>query len=419
MNTYTPPSDKSITIRALLFSAISGGTARIENPLICDDTEAALRCLTELGVKISRGRNAITVAGRGLRGLRKPAGPLNAGESGALSRMLAGILAGQYFPSVITGRGSLLKRPMAPLASELNKTGARVTTNGGRLPLAIQPSVLKGGKISGLDSAQLKSALLLAGLYAGGPLEIKEKLRTRDHTERMLAFMGVRIAASGPRIKLEPGPLTASDLVIPGDVSSAAFFISGALLSGRPLKVISCGLNPFRLGFIKALVKMGACISLKPAADLPEPCGAIEVLPSALFACRFGASEIPAMIDEIPMLAVTAARARGTTVISGIEALRAKESDRIKSTLALLTSLGVKAVYRSGGMTITGRPSFRAAVPVETFADHRIAMAAAAASLACPGLEIRDTDCVNKSYPDFWKDFKKTFGAVRLSSRNQ
>lgn len=409
IRSYTPPPDKSITIRALLLSAIATGSARIENPLRCEDTEAAVRCLAALGVKVSRDGNAFIVEGRGLKGLVKPVLKLDAGESGALSRLLAGILAGQAFSSVLTGRGSLLKRPMAGLAGALKKLGADIETNKGRLPLSIKPARLKGRKISGVESAQVKSALLLAGLYAGGATEIAEKVPTRDHTERLLALMGARLTQNGPRIKLEPGPLTARPLSVPGDISSAAPFIAAALLSGTALKIGSCGLNPSRLGFINVLRKMGAAINIKAAAAFPEPCGEIEVLPSALKASAVKAEEIPAMIDEVPLLALLAASARGITVISGIEGLRGKESDRIESTLALLASLGVKAAYKGGSMKITGRPAFSPLKPVETFGDHRIAMAAAAAALVTPGLKIRNPGCVDKSYPGFWNDFKQVF----------
>ncbi|MBI4349827.1 MAG: 3-phosphoshikimate 1-carboxyvinyltransferase [Elusimicrobia bacterium] len=411
MKSYTPPPDKSITIRALLLSAVAAGTSRIENPLRCEDTEAALRCLDALGVKVRSDGNAFLVEGLGLKGLKKPAAPLDAGESGALARLLAGILAGQGFPSVITGRGSLLKRPMDGLAAALKKLGAGVGTSKGRLPLSIRPARLKGGRIAGVESAQVKSALLLAGLYAEGPVEVNEKVPTRDHTERLLALLGARLRTEGRRIKLEPGPLTARPLTIPGDISSAAPFIAAALLSGTELKISSCGLNPGRLGFLTALRKMGAKINIRTEAAFPEPYGEIEVLPSVLKARSVKPAEIPAMIDEVPLLALLSARARGVTVIGGVKSLRSKESDRVKSSLALLASLGVKASCRSGSaLKITGRPAFSAVSPVNTFGDHRIAMAAAAAALVCPDLKIENPGCVGKSYPGFWNDFKGAFG---------
>ena len=354
MKSYTPPADKSITIRALLLAALARGSARIENPLSCEDTEAALACLCALGVKTARDGDALLVAGTGPEGLRQPAGPLDAGESGALARLLAGILCGLPFPSQITGRGSLLKRPMQPLADALTKLGAKIGTNAGLLPLSIKPAVLRGAKIPGIESAQVKSALLLAGLQAAGPSEVKEKFQTRDHTERLLALMGADIRMAPCRTNMGPGPLTARPVVVPGDISSAAPFIAAALLSGQPLAVNACGLNPARLGFVRTLQKMGAKITLKVAGTFPEPTGQLEVNPSKLNGIRVTPEEIPAMIDEIPLLAIVAALAKGKTVISGIESLRAKESDRIESTLALLAALGVKASYAKGSLTGAG-----------------------------------------------------------------
>ena len=411
MKSFSPPPDKSITIRALLLGAIATGSARIENPLYCEDTEAALCCLEALGVRLCRDGGAIVVEGRGLKGLKRPAGPLDAGESGALARLLAGILAGQDFPSEITGRGSLLRRPMTATETALKKLGARIKTNKGRLPFSIKPARLKGRRVGGVESAQTKSALLLAGLYAAGRTEVKEKFATRDHTERLLALMGARITKNGTLSGVEPGPLTARPVAVPGDSSSAAPFIASALLAKTPLRITGCGLNPARLGFIAALKKMGAKITVSAAESFPEPAGEIEILPSALKAAVFGPEEVPAMIDEVPLLAVLAGSARGTTKIKGVESLRSKESDRIESTLALLASLGVKAVYARGTLAVTGAKKFTRKAPAETFGDHRIAMAAAVAASACPGLEIRNPGCVDKSYPGFRKDFTKVFGS--------
>lgn len=409
MKTYCPPADKSITLRALLLGAIAAGSSRVENPLVCADTEAALACLEALGVRHSPDGNAIIIEGRGLGGLKMPAGPLDAGESGALARLLAGLLAAQPFPSVITGRGTLLRRPMAETAAALTKLGARINTAGGFLPFTIKPALIKGGAVSGVKSAQVKSALLLAGLYAVRPVEISQAAATRDHSERLLALLGARLTAGGKKIRLEAGPLTARPLTVPGDISSAAPFIAAALLAGVPLLVTGCGLNPLRLGFIAALRRMGAKIKISTSGGFPEPAGDIEVLPSRLKAAKIKPAEIAAMIDEVPLLAVLAGAARGSTVIGGVDALRGKESDRVESALALLAALGVKAAYKAGSLIVTGAKKFSANAAVDTFDDHRIAMAAAAARAACPGLKIRNPGCVNKSYPGFWKDFKKVF----------
>ena len=409
MKSYSPPPDKSITIRALLLAAAAEGSTRIENPLDCGDTRDALRCLEALGVRLCREGGAIIVEGRGLRGFARPAGPLDAGESGALARLLAGLLAAQPFPSSVTGRGTLLKRPMAPVAEALRRIGAKVTAARGRLPLTIKPARPGGGRVAGVSSAQVKSAVLLAGLSAAGPVEVLEKFPTRDHTERLLALMGARLV-TGRKIRLEPGPLTARPVAVPGDVSAAAPFFAAALLSKTALEVAGCGLNPSRLGLLRALGRMGARLEFKPGAAFPEPSGAVLARPGPLRAARFSAAEIPSMIDEVPLLAVLAGRAKGVTVIAGVEALRGKESDRVESTLALLRSLGVKAAYSRGALRVTGAARLLAAAPVETFSDHRIAMAAAAAAAACPGLRIQDPGCVDKSYPGFWSDFGKVFG---------
>ncbi|PKM98359.1 MAG: 3-phosphoshikimate 1-carboxyvinyltransferase [Elusimicrobia bacterium HGW-Elusimicrobia-3] len=409
MKTYCPPADKSITIRALLFGAIAAGNSRVENPLICADTEAALACLEALGVRHSPDGNAILIEGRGLNGLKMPAGPLDAGESGALARLLAGLLAAQPFPSVLSGRGTLLGRPMAGTADALTKIGARINTAGGFLPFTLKPALIKGGSVSGVTSAQVKSALLLAGLYAVRPVQIRQAAATRDHSERLLSLLGARLTTDGKRLILEAGPLTARPVTVPGDISSAAPFIAAALLAGTPLRVTGCGLNPLRLGFIAALRRMGAKINIKTDRGFPEPAGEIEVLPSKLKAVKIKPAEITAMIDEVPLLAVLAGAAKGNTVIGGAGALRGKESDRVESTLALLAALGVKAACKSGSLTVTGAKKFSAKAAADTFDDHRIAMAAAAARAACPGLKIRNPGCVNKSYPGFWKDFRKVF----------
>lgn len=406
MKSYTPPPDKSITIRALLTAAVAEGTTRIENPLFSADTEAALSCIEALGVRHCTDGNAIIVEGRGLKGLKQPSGPLDAGESAALARMLAGLLAGQSFASVITGRGSLLKRPMTPTADALNRLGAKVTADRGCLPLRIKPAKLKGGKIPGVSSAQVKSASLFAGLYSAKPVEILEKLPARDHTERLLALAGAHITKDGTKIRIEPGALTARPLRVPGDISSAAPIIAAALLAGKPLRITGCGLNPTRLGFVDTLGKMCARISVRPEVSFPEPSGEIGISPSKMKAVTLKPANIPSLLDEVPLLAVLAAAAKGVTSISGIEGLRAKESDRVESTLALLAALGAKASYGKGVFTVKGPVKFSCRTAIKTFGDHRIAMAAGAASAACRGLKTDDPACVDKSYPGFWGDLR-------------
>lgn len=406
---YTPPPDKSITIRALLLAAVAEGRTEIRTPLLCADTRSALSCLAALGVKYSLRRNKITVEGRGLRGLA-PLRALNAGGSGTLCRLLAGLLTGQTFSSVITGSGSLRGRPMDRIARPLGLLGAEIKTRRGRLPLAIKPSPLKGINYSlPIASAQVKSALLLAGLYAAGRTIIKEPLPSRDHTERLLEYFGAGIARRGRVITLKPGALKGRGLCVPGDFSSAAPFLAAALLCGRGLLIKNTGLNPTRLGLVRVLKRMGARIKLTVKRLSPEPAGDILVMPSALKAAAVKASEVPSMIDELPLLAVLAAAARGRTVIAGAGELRHKESDRISATLALLKGLGVKARSRGAGLEITGAARFRAAA-VNSFGDHRIAMAAAAAGARAEGpVKITGAACVKKSYPGFFRDFGALF----------
>ena len=406
---YVPPPDKSLTIRALLLGAVAEGRTVIYNPLFCGDTRSALSCLAALGVKYSLSGNKLTVQGRGLRGLTRPRA-LNAGESGALCRLLAGILAGQAFPSVLNGRGSLRGRPMARVAGPLALLGADTSTRRGRLPLSIKPAALKGIRYKmPVASAQVKSALLLAGLYARGNTVITEPVPSRDHTERLLKYFGARLTRRGRAITLRPGPLKGRVLSVPGDISAAAPFMAAALLSGRTLLIKNVGLNPTRLGLVKVLKRMGAGLVVSVKHNGPEPSGEILVRPSALKAAAVKASEVPSMIDELPLLAVLAAAARGKTVIAGAGELRHKESDRIKSTLALLKSLGVKAGESGGRLEITGTGRFKAA-PVNSFGDHRIAMAAAAAGLRAAGpVKIAGAACVKKSYPEFFRDLRRVF----------
>lgn len=409
---YTPPTDKAITQRALLLAAISEGTTRITNPSVCSDTAAAISCLKQLGARIVSSKNAVTVKGAGLRGFKKPARPLNAGESATAMRLLAGLLAGQEFDSVITGVGSLLSRPMERVTSPLSAMGARIASRGGRPPLKIRGSRLTGADHQpGISSAQIKSALLLAGLYAEGPTSITERFRTRDHTERLLKHLGAQISTDGLNTYLRPGRLTARDITIPGDISSAAPFITAAcLLPGFRLTIKNVGLNPGRMGLITSLKAMGARITVKPAAAAPEPCGDIVVSGSALHGVRIRPDEIPAMIDELPLLALAASRAQGSTVINGAGELRHKESDRLASTVALLTALGLEAKAGGDKIVIKGSQSIAGGKSADTRGDHRIAMAAAVSGLlAANPVKINDRACVKKSYPAFFRDFKKIF----------
>jgi len=342
MKIYKPPPDKSITIRALLLGAIADGRTTVENPLFCADTAAAINCLRALGVKLLVSKKRVSIEGRGLKGLTRPRRPLNAAEAGTVARLLAGILAGQDFPAQVTGAASLRRRPMVRVAAPLKLMGAGIKLHCGTLPLNSRPAALKGITYAlPIPSAQVKSAILLAGLYAKGRTSITEPAVSRDHTERLLARFGARIARSGHTIRLRPGPLKRAKVLVPGDMSAAAPFITAALLSGRALLVKNVGLNPSRLGFIKTLKKMGASLQITSRTSGPEPAGDIRVRPSKLKAVRVSAAEVPTMIDEIPLLAVLAAAAEGKTVISGAgELLQGIEPDKNHAWSACYTGRG-------------------------------------------------------------------------------
>ena len=409
---YTPPPDKSITHRALILAAISEGATVITSPSICADTAATAACLKKLGVGVVSYRNRLMVKGSGLRGLRKPQGALNAGESGTTLRLLAGLLAGQEFDSILTGTGSLLKRPMDRVSDPLSAMGAEIKTSGGRPPLKIHGCTLIGANHRlDVPSAQVKSAILLAGLYAEGPTSITERFRTRDHTERLLKHLGARVSANGLSVYLRPGRFTAKNIKVPGDISAAApFIVAACLLPGFKLTIKGIGLNSGRTGLINALKAMGARITVKPAASAPEPEGEIIIYGSKLKGIRIRPDEVPAMIDELPLLALAASRAQGVTVISGVGELRHKESDRLKATLALFKTLGLKAGTGKESLIIKGPQPLPGGKPAETFNDHRVAMAAAVAGLlAAKPVNIKDPSCVRKSYPAFFTDFKKIF----------
>lgn len=412
MKTYFPPPDKAITHRALILAAIAEGNTHIHTPSICEDTLATAACLKKLGVKISVSKNALLVKGAGLHGLRKPRVPLNAGASGTTMRLLAGLLAGQDFDSTVTGKGSLLKRPADRVAAPLRTMGAKILLSGRRAPIRLSGSSLKGmdHKLA-VPSAQVKSAILLAGLYARGATSITERFRTRDHTERLLKHLGARISAAGLNIYLKPGPLKAKDIGVPGDISSAAPFIAAAcLLDGSRLVIKGVGLNPGRIGLITILKAMGAKIYVRKTRSSPEPAGDIVVSGSRLKGIRIQPGEVPAMVDELPLLALAASRASGTTVIRGIGELKHKESDRMRATLALFRSLGLKAVAEKDRLIVTGPQAISGGRAVDTFKDHRIAMAAAVgALLAAKPVAIKDPGCAKKSYPAFFRDFRKIF----------
>ncbi len=411
------PGDKSISHRALLLGAITDGRSSVRGILRSGDTDSSARVLRALGVEIAPLDAETTVVGRGLRGLVAAAQSLDCGNSGTTARLLLGILAAQRFTSTLTGDESLSRRPMRRVADPLRAMGATIerSVEHDGLPLSITGAELHGVMWhTPVSSAQIKSAVLLAGLCGQVPVTVDEPQQSRDHTERLLESLGVvlRCAArhdgNAWQVSLDPpARLPAFDLTVPGDPSSAAYFAALAAMADAGEVVLrGIALNPTRTGFLDVLRRMGAGITIESQPSLGEPVGDVVVRPRpGLKATTIEPSEVPALIDEIPLLACVAARADGDTTIRGASDLRVKESDRIAAIVSNLRTIGVHADELPDGMTISGSPTMRPLGTVRTFGDHRIAMAFATLGAATAGkLDIDDPSCVAISYPDFWRD---------------
>ncbi len=415
----TVPADKSISHRAIMFSSIANGKCTIRNFLFGEDCMRTLEAFRAMGVEITASTDAVTVHGKGLKGLKSPEGELYLGNSGTTMRIIAGILSGQSFTSVLTGDESLSRRPMGRIIEPLLRMGAEIKSLGieaGHAPLEI-----KGRKsplspidyISPVASAQVKSCVLAAGLYASGTTSLTEPFQSRDHTERMLEYFGAPIERKGLLTRIEGGcRLIPRDIEIPSDISSAAFFIVGALITeGSHLVVRNVGLNPTRTGIIDVLKRMGGSIVILDKRDGLEPAGDVEVKYSKLKAATIGEEEVPLLIDEIPILAVASSMAEGVTVISGIKELKVKETDRVRSVLDNFSRMGLDAKEERGALLIQGGAKSIKNEDLDSFGDHRIAMSMAIAALAFrKPCVIRDTSCADTSYPHFLEDLEKTTG---------
>lgn len=406
--TLTVPGDKSISHRALMLGALAHGETRISGFLDGEDCLATIRALDALGVRIERPQaTAARVYGRGAAGLHAAGAPLDMGNAGTAMRLMMGLLAPQTFDSTLIGDASLMRRPMERVAEPLRRMGARIDTHSGRPPVVIHGSPQLHGIEYTLPvaSAQVKSALLLAGLAARGGTRITEPAPSRDHTERMLRAFGVHLEQQGRTLLLEGGQLLrATALEVPADFSSAAFFlVAGALAAERPLLLTHIGVNPTRTGLLELLRLMGAEIRLHPrsgAADA-EPVADIEVCRSALRGITVPAHLVPLAIDELPVFFVAAACARGESVVRGAEELRVKESDRLAAMAAGLATLGVEHELLADGLRISGTASFSGGT-IDSRGDHRIAMAFAVAALhAREPIVIEDVANVATSFPGF------------------
>jgi 3-phosphoshikimate 1-carboxyvinyltransferase len=404
------PGDKSISHRALMLGGIAEGATDISGFLASEDCLASLSALRALGVQIERRQpTQVRVQGVGLRGLTGAAAPLDMGNAGTAMRLFMGLLAGQAFDSTLIGDASLMRRPMERVASPLRAMGARIITQQGRPPVHIQGAqgdVLLQGIDYALPiaSAQVKSALLLAGLYARGTTRVTEPAPTRDHTERMLHGFGVQLEREGGRIALSGGQrLRACSIAVPGDFSSAAFFlVAGAIAAHEGLTLRQVGINPTRTGLLQMLQLMGADIEVQPlAGDSPEPTADIHVRAAALRGIVVPEALVPLAIDEFPVFFIAAAAASGETVVTGAGELRVKESDRLAAMATGLTTLGVPCELLTDGLRIQGGGALQGG-HIDSHGDHRIAMAFAVASLlASAPIDIDDVANVATSFPDF------------------
>lgn len=422
----TPPPDKSLSHRAVMFASLAAGTSRVRNFLRAEDPLSTLRAFRSLGIEIAEtpaggeiSGGEVLIRGKGLHGLQEPFDVIDCGNSGTTVRLLSGILAGNPFFSVLTGDDSLKQRPMARVVAPLKAMGAELSGRAGDryLPLAV-----KGGGLRAVEyampmaSAQVKSCLILAGLYAEGTTVITEPLLSRDHTERILAAMGAEISVEGLTVRVRgsaPGDggreLQALDIVVPADFSSAAFFMAASLLvPGSDLLVKGVGINPTRTGLLDVLRRMGASVTLynerevsgEPVADIR--CSAAD----GLAAVTVGGESIPSLIDEFPLLCILATQADGTTEIRGAEELRFKESDRIKAMASELKKMGAELEEFPDGIAIRGRTKLKGCA-VESHHDHRIAMSLAVAALIAGGTTtIGNASCVDISFPGFFDHLK-------------
>lgn len=400
------PGDKSISHRAAMLGAIADGATDIHGFLDGEDCRATLAAFGAMGVAIDRpAHDRVVIQGRGLQGLRAPASALDLGNSGTAMRLMSGLLCGQRFDSILVGDASLMKRPMERVAVPLRRMGAEIRTNGGRPPIAIAGGRTLQGATHSLDvpSAQVKSAILLAGLYARGTTRVDEPEPSRDHTERMLPAFGISVSREDGAVAVSgPARLAGTRINVPGDFSSAAFFVVASLLAGHaPLRIRGVGVNPTRTGLLDILRLMGADIRLLSASEQGgEPVADLEVHPGPLRGIAVPRALVARSIDEFPVLFAAAAVAEGETLVTGAAELRVKESDRIAAMAQALAAVGIETEALPDGLRVRGgRPSGGI---VESHGDHRVAMAMAIlAARASAPIVIRDVQNVATSFPGF------------------
>lgn len=402
----TVPGDKSISHRALIIGAIARGVTEVKGLANADDCNYTAAAFREMGIAIETKGAATVIKGRGLRGLKKPSGPIYAGNSGTTMRLLCGVLAGQRFQATLTGGEGIAIRPMGRVVEPLSMMGVDIKARDGEYP----PLVINGGRVkpviykTPVASAQIKSAILFSGLYANGATKVTEPYKSRDHTERMLKYFGANIKVALKSVSLKGGKeLTPRSFTIPGDISSASFFIAGALLlKGSSVRINNVSINPTRAGILKIVGKMGGRITLVNKKKAFEPVSDMIIESGPTHGIVIGKDMIPSIIDELPVIFVLAALSKGRTVIKGAAELRVKETDRIASMQGNLKSMGADFLVKDDEIVIEGVKGLRPG-RLKSFQDHRTCMAMAIAALAADGESvIEGAESVSKSFPNFF-----------------
>lgn len=410
----TVPGDKSISHRAVMFGSLAQGTTEITNFLQGADCLSTIACFRHMGIEIENTSERILVHGKGLHGLKKPDCVLDVGNSGTTTRLISGILSGQNFEVSLTGDDSIQSRPMGRIIRPLSEMGAGIESirGNGCAPLRIHPGKLHAIHYnSPVASAQVKSCVLLAGMYAqGGATSVTEPALSRNHTELMLSYFGADVTSEGTTASILPDPrLTAQKVAVPGDISSAAYFIAAALMvPGSEVLIRDVGINPTRDGILRVVRAMGGRIELLNERTMGgEPAADLLVQHSSLHGTVIEGALIPTLIDELPMIAILAACADGTTVIRNAEELKVKESNRLDIMVTELARMGADIEGTDDGMIIRGGRPLRGAV-IDSRLDHRIAMSFAVAGLAADGTtEVLRADCADISYPGFYRDLDR------------
>lgn len=414
--TVTVPGDKSISHRSIMFGALAEGTTKVTNFLQGADCLSTIDCFRRMGIQIENHPGEILIYGRGLHGLSAPASRLDVGNSGTTTRLISGILAGQDFTSELNGDESIQSRPMKRIIDPLSLMGAQIESlrDNGCAPLRIQGAPLHGiHYTSKVASAQVKSCILLAGLYADGPTSVTEPYLSRNHSEIMLRHFGASVTSENTTATILPEPkLYAQEIKVPGDISSAAYFIAaGLIVPGSEILIQNVGINPTRDGILRVCRDMGADITiLNQNRESGEPTADLLIRHSSLHGTTVEGAVIPALIDELPVVAALACFAEGTTVIKDAQELKVKESNRIDVMVKNLSAMGAHIIATDDGMIIEGGRPLHGAV-IDSKLDHRIAMTFAVTALAADGeTEILGADCVKISYPEFYEDLKRLVG---------